>query len=523
MVTVIFLCAFVLRYIHSADPIGGFHSFNEAWYSIIASNYSGFPDFLFPQTVFGRVDYNVSPFLSQLMYVFGKSSDFSKPVLVLIPIFFSVMTVIVIYELGAKLFDRTAGIVAALFYATIPVSVMVGRNIQTDPVYVFFLCSSLLTYLTATDKENPRPALMALAGLLFGLAFYSKQFAALLLPAIVIWELLRNRNLKWFGWGHVVFGAAALLIPGPFFIYHLVFNHDIVIRAQSTLSASQYVSAGSSVIHYLLSEYFWGASPAVLLLAVAGILIGIVRRSSGALLVLIVAVVWNWFFLHWHGHSYYMLFLMPYICLAAGAAVSSIKFKPAVAVVAVSTALFAACLSLAIMCTVKYGYNDLEQLISITKQAGSGYQRPLLIVSSELGGSYYPILRYYGRDIDIISEDDLGRTGLKEVVISYDRPVLIAGFGDARKRMPPTAYRVTRDAYGFFIYGYQFSALMVSEHFFKVEKLDFFRNGPAGATGVKKMGAYQSLFVTGVPPGEAIPFNKEGLIDFRLSGTDSVR
>ena len=494
------ILAFAIRRIHSQDAFGGFLSFNEAWYAIVASNYNGIASFLFPTTVYGSIDYNVSPFLSYMLYFWMIVSGMKESALTLVPVLFSALTCPVLYCLGARLFNRRAGLAAALFYASAPASVIVGRNVQAESPYIFFMLLSLLFYLKSGAGEKRRLAPAAVAGLLFGAAFFTKQFAALLLPVVVLWELAVRRGIKWFGAGQILFGAAALILPGPFYLYHLYYNRGVMLGAQAALSSEKYAVPALDVFRYMFSEYIWGVSPPLLALALAGIVYSLLKHFHSGLLILLALAGFNLFFYRWHVHSYYLLFAVPFLCLSAGALVGGARLRIVSISIAGTVSCFAALLSLAMLCSVKYGYGEFRSIGEIVDKQ---HVKPVVILTDSVAGSYYPVARFYGRDMDLLRESELAGLG-RETVGFKDRGIFIIGFNEDGKRLPPSRVFITRNAYGLVFFGCQFVAEMESEHFFKVKKIYFMKNGRPSDFGVVMTGSYRGIILAYVPPGGKI-------------------
>lgn len=510
-VAVIAVLALAVRMYRAGDPLGGYHSFNEGWYSYVASSYHSLRSLLFPTTPYGNIDYNVSPMLSYLLYAVKQFAGRSEFWFRMVPIAFSVGTIPLIYALGARWFGRFAGLSAAAFYAFAPVSVLIGRNIQTDAVYVFFMYASLLVYLGASDAGRAGRGRMFAAGLLFGIAFMTKQFAALLLPAMLLWEIGRRRGLKWFGVGHLLFGAGALVVPGPFFAYHLLNNLSKMAEAQHTLSASQFEAPTRGILYYLGTEYFWGLSPFLIIPAAVAVIYFLVKRNEGASLMMLSAAVFALFFSFWHGHSYYILFLTPACCLLAGGVIGALRAQAAawVCVTALSVAL---CLhSFTFLCAVKYGFDEYQTLSRLVAVAPGS----VIVPMDSLSGSYYPVLRYYNPNVGIVPEGDLHKTGQKDVSFPPGRTAWLVGFaGEDNDRLPKKKFFVLRKAYAVVLFGRAVMVQPVSEHFFMIEKVVTKKVGGPGEFGIKLLGKEPSLIFSVLSGGEKIPL-PDGWIDFR--------
>jgi len=502
-----------LRLYRAGDAFGGFHSYNEAWYGILAANYNGVKSFLFPTSFFGTVDYNVSPFLSYLLYFAMKVGGRSEAALRFVPVMFSVMTLPLLYAFGARYFGRFAGLAAAAFYAFIPVSMMVGRNVQTDAVYVFFMVASLVAYLSAGDGGRSGRGRMFAAGLLFGIAFMTKQFAVLLLPAVFVWETIRRRGLGWFGAGHLLFGAGALIVPGPYFLYHLVYNADKLFGSQHALSVSQFEWPAMSVWQYILSEYFWGFSPFLIVPAVVGIAYFLVRRNEGASLAALSVFSFVLFNMIWHGHSYYMLFAAPFLCIIAGGLFECFRPRAAAWAIVAPLVVLAAVHSVVFLCAAKYGYDEFLTLSNLIKQA----HKPVVVPMEALSGSYLPVMKFYNPDADIVTEGDLKDSGMRRVSFGPERGVLIVGFaGEDDAVLQPQRFFIMRKSYVLFIAGYVVAVGLESEHFFKVNGVLVKKMGGPWKYGVSLIGKEPSLVLGVVPRGTPIPM-PNGWIDFRAA------
>ncbi|MFA6449463.1 MAG: glycosyltransferase family 39 protein [bacterium] len=504
--------SFGLRVYRAGEPFGGYHSFNEGWYSILAGNYTDFKSLLFPTSLLGKVDYNVSPFLSYILFAISKITGPGELAYRMAPIAFSVATLPLIYAFGARFIGRFAGFAAAVLYAFMPVSVVVGRNVQTDAVYVFIMLASLMTYLGAREGGRGAALKMLAAGLLFGIAFMTKQFAVLLLPAVFIWETGRARGFRWFGVGHLIFGAGALVAPGPFFAYHLMNNAGQLAGAQHALSVSQFQLPTKTILHFLGTEYFWGFSPFLTIFALAAIAYFCVRRNEGATLAMLAALMFALFFTFWHGHSYYILFAAPFVCLLAGGALQAVPARGAMASVVIALAALACVQSVAFLCSVKYGHGEFLTLATIVKSR----PKPVLVPMESLSGSYLPVMSYYDRGVPILSEGELFKmNGEGDINLGADRSVVLVGFAfEDEARMPSPRFYILNKVYELHLFGRAVTVEPDSEHFFMINRIRIAKRGKLTDFGVRCAGSAPTLVVSALASGAAIPMTKRG-IDFR--------
>ena len=505
------VAALWLRLLHAGDPIGGFHAFNEAWYALITSNYTDLKSLLFPFAE-GRVDYNVPPLFSWLLYVSTRVFGQNEWAMRLVPVLFGAGSVPLVYALGARFFGRNAGVAAAAFFAFAPVSMIVGRNIQTDGVHVFVLLAALLMYLRARDAApERRTRAMAAAGLLFGVAFMTKQFAVLLLPAVFLWEIITTRGLRWFGRGRVAFGLAALLPALPFYGYHLLRNGAGVFGAQSGILESQTVQLSGYDFSLLLTEYWWGLSPGVAVLCVAGLAYCVWRRGPGGWLVLCATAVFNLFFIRWHGHSYYMMFCVPYLCVAGGAVVAALPWPRLCVALAAVVSASALVLAMAMLCTLKYGCNEYALLM---QAANEQKNKPMVVAAPEIYGSYHPVLYYYGRGLDVRDEAKEAARAGAFLDVPGGMPVFLVGAGQQdHLRYPRAQIMIRRTNYELVLFGYKIVPHVRNEHFFYVERLQVARARGGPAFGIMDAGLKDALVVGWVPPGGRVPVRR-GMVDF---------
>ena len=114
---------------------------------------------------------------------------------VIVPLFFSLMTIVTVFLLGKLIFSETVGLCAAFLYSIHPISVFTSQKIWADDMLTFFIASSVLVYLISFGKSKYLLAL--LAGILCGFAVLSKQTAIFLVPAIWTYTLfikLKNKR-----------------------------------------------------------------------------------------------------------------------------------------------------------------------------------------------------------------------------------------------------------------------------------------------------------------------------------------
>ena len=128
---------------------------------------------------------------------------------------FGVLSLVVIYHLGKKLYNAQVGFLSVLVLGTFSVFYGFATHAMTDGPLVFFMLSSIYFLLLSEEKHSIRYG--ALSGVFFGLALMTKQLEALLIPLIVVvYWLATKRSVRFLftkrftlSWGV----AAAVFLP----------------------------------------------------------------------------------------------------------------------------------------------------------------------------------------------------------------------------------------------------------------------------------------------------------------------
>ncbi len=106
------------------------------------------------------------------------------------------LCIALIYAIVRRQGGETAGLLAALVYAIMPVSIAIDRNNTMDSILMLFLLLSTLAF-TKAIKTNKLGWLLA-GGLILGLGFNIKLLQAfLILPALYLFYLLGAKHQWW--------------------------------------------------------------------------------------------------------------------------------------------------------------------------------------------------------------------------------------------------------------------------------------------------------------------------------------
>lgn len=143
--------------------------------------------------------------------LFSSLFGFNAAALSLWPLLCSLGSVWVAFLLGRLLYGARAGLLAALLYACLPLSVIYGTMLYPEEVLSFFTGLSVLFFLMAEREVRGRAGLLfLLSGVCCGLAYFARLNAALILGFYAAYGIF-------YGWRParllVFAGLAAALLP----------------------------------------------------------------------------------------------------------------------------------------------------------------------------------------------------------------------------------------------------------------------------------------------------------------------
>lgn len=401
------------------EAFDGYHGFNEGWYAIVAENYVGGSP-LRPISYDGKPDYNIPPLFSWAVWAVFKTAGRGEAQARAVSVFFSLVLALCVYGLGARLYGERGGLAAAALTALMPVSVLTGRNAQTDMTFVALLLAFLWAYTVARDSRGA--GRMALAGALLGCAALAKQPAALALPAVIVWELVSMRNTRFFDRRFAAMLAAAAAVLSVFYGLHLLLNGAEILNAQSGGAARLAKAPDTALAAMLLKEVWIGMSPPAALLLIPAFARGVFQLRGPAGLPVIGFLFYAVFFAFLHKHTYYMLPATVFAALMVGGLFGGEprRWKAPLAAALTVVALIA---SLLVLCRVKYGWHAFEQFGNkLEARAPAGVD---IVTNDMLLANYGPLIKYYAPESRVFDFGALpiGRDGVAE--LDYSRGVVL--------------------------------------------------------------------------------------------------
>jgi len=379
-----------------SDPFGGFHGLNEVWYSTVARNYESHS--LLMPTYEGMLDLYIPPLLSYLVCASFRVLGETELAARLVPVAFALLSVVGVYLLGRSLLRKDVGLEAASLYSSTPIFLLVGRNVQTEILFVSLSIFALYFYVRTNRRGKRLDAFVA--GLLLGAALFSKQFAIVMFGAIVVWELLGKERSRLIKSEFLLFVLGAGLVLAPFYGYHLLRDPGYLLHTQLGGSARMAGIASGLTLSLLLSEMFWGCSPLFLIGALAGLSLTLFRLDRHKLLIVLSVAAYFSFYLFLHKHSYYFFGMVPFLSLCFTNLSERIPRKLYLAVLIITLAT-ATLLSAYQLAGCKYGFGEF-------KRAGEYLacrREPIVMGDQAFYNNDAPLLTYYGGDITFILRD----------------------------------------------------------------------------------------------------------------------
>ena len=244
---------------------------------------------------------------------------------------FGVLTIVAVYQLGARLYDRMTGLGAALLLAVAPFAVRDAHYIKHDVPVTFFI---VLTQVAAARiVVDPSVALRRrswlLAGAMSGLALSTQYYAfpvvlvIIAAAAIEAGRIGRWRafvNLVWAGVGSI----AAFLATTPFFLleFKTVVRDMVAVRQIDMDRAVTGAGAFSSAWPYLHMIATDAIGWSVALAAIVGAVLALARDRARAAVLLCFPIGFLVFLANTTPMNRYLNPMLPSLALAAAVAIS---------------------------------------------------------------------------------------------------------------------------------------------------------------------------------------------------------
>lgn len=382
-----------LRLYRISEPIGGYHAFNEGFYTRLAALESQ-RGLLSWAT--NPIDLNNPPLFTAIVSLAFRLMSPTVAVARSVSVLASLAAAVTVYLLGRELWGRRAGITAGLVFLLMPGVVLVSHNAQTDSLMVALGLGAVWTWVHGSHRGAGLGWSIG-TGVLLGLGLLTKLPVVVVIPGLVAWEVVRHRGMGWVKSRRFLLAvAAAAVVSVPWYLMRIASSGAAYFSTQSELASSASDVANAGDLYVTLGvEPLWMISAAGLLAFAFGLVVMIRSRSLGDILVGTELISAMAFVAVFHFHTYYLLILTPFVALAVGRGLAALAEKNTTASTALTAGLlvvlgFSAMLMLQ---GVKWGQWSPKQLEPVFANPG---QRVALRVDKALyDNAYGPAIQFY--------------------------------------------------------------------------------------------------------------------------------
>ena len=476
-----------------SQPYGGFHSTNETFFSTIAKNYS-IKTLLEPTTYHGDTDYTLPPFLSHLLFIFFKFFGDGALQARIVIVFFSCLCILLTYLLGAEIHSPPAGAIASLMLATTPMMALVGRNVQTDPVYLSLTMGALWLFFVAERKGSRK--LMISAGIVFALALFTKQFPVFFTP-VILFRAVHGLIIKRHGWRfYSLFLIGILIIPLPYYLIHIIKHPEAFFSVQQRVHMQKFKWPNQTTVSRLTREAYFGFSMIWSPVFAWGALWILFRRKPKELCLLAAIAVLAGFNLVCYWHTYYLLGLVPLLAITGGISLYHFFGTRGVWGTLLLTPL-AVYFCFSLLSANKYDWLYYHQVCSILKSLD-----PAATILKPEGDSSGPILHYFLPTLDVRklnqtpTDKATGRLELKK----YHYRCFFVKKLTSNKKSDVKVFQHTRGAPAPMAFGIALVQEPANINFFRAKSMTFHKAGPIWKFGIHIMPQKLISVTVCVPP-----------------------
>ncbi|MBS3112362.1 glycosyltransferase family 39 protein [Candidatus Woesearchaeota archaeon] len=216
---------------------------------------------------FGEPDWNAEALrpplfiaLLALLFKIGLSETSIRFLLLLIP---SLLLVFIVYLLGKELFNKEAGLIAAVVTGVAWNLLFNTSRVHTDIPYTLAIISTVYFFYKGYVKEENIKRNLIITGALFSIAYSIRETALTFVPAFLIYILLKEKRniLKQKKLLYII--IPAILFAIPYFTYGMInFNHpapwlESRLRAVTEESADDPITSACFMMLQTNLEWVW--------------------------------------------------------------------------------------------------------------------------------------------------------------------------------------------------------------------------------------------------------------------------
>jgi len=158
-------------------------------------------------------------FLISIFFYFGLSETTMRFFLILLP---STLLILVTYFLGKEIFNKKVGLIVAAITATAWNLLFNTTRVHLDVIATIFLLSSIIFFYKGYVKGEATRKNLIITGILFGIAYSTKETVLTFLPAFFIYILIKEKSNIFRNKNILYLILACLIVITPYMLYGLV-------------------------------------------------------------------------------------------------------------------------------------------------------------------------------------------------------------------------------------------------------------------------------------------------------------
>jgi len=296
---------------------------NPFFYSILNSGWNDYipsTDFLYGWPNIGfRAP--LLPYIISFFYLI----NFNFIISFIIPIF-ATLSVLLIYVLGKKLFNKRIGLYSAILFSLIPIHVYCSGKIWTDTLVVFFILLTFISFWEGYERENKKHKI--LFGFFLALSLMARYTTLWIIPVFPLYFIVRDRSLiflrdKYLWYSILIFFITLI----PLLIYGLNFYGNPLGALIHGFKASSYWGGMQSWSFFF--ENSWQIFSIVGVLFIFSFIYILIKKefiTRGVYFLLIWAIFFSLIVMSMpHKEERFILPIIPVICLISGFFVANLK------------------------------------------------------------------------------------------------------------------------------------------------------------------------------------------------------
>jgi hypothetical protein len=132
------------------------------------------------------------------------------------PLFFSLLELVLVFLLGRLLWNTKTGIVAAFLMGIYPLSVLFGTETNPDTIISCALCGGMLCLFHGLDSKSSW--YMYFSGFLVGIAYFAKLTGLFIVPVLFFLAIMRYKPIEPKKWAFVILGVCSVVFLGIIFL-----------------------------------------------------------------------------------------------------------------------------------------------------------------------------------------------------------------------------------------------------------------------------------------------------------------